>query len=193
MTQTSSIDPQSLLIFRPLLPKSVSQIPWPPASISENRQLSSRVVHLLSSPPVQITIPEGPVSSDKVPNLLKEVAIMVSEAVTTKIKDQRKELFENGYRKGVGAALLICNSSFGDDMTNGDLVDSQPDCSPFVKETLRRMAGLSPSIKQDPILWEKTTFLNANSYIRQFDLHQREKVMGYLDDRRSCYYFGWSC
>jgi hypothetical protein len=160
---------------------SVSQLPHP-APISENQEISLRVVDLLSSPTIQITIPQGSISSDEVANLLKKVAVMTSEAVKMNDKAREKELFENGYRKGVGAALLICNPMLWNDMTNWNVVDSQTDCSPFVKETLSRMAGLSPPIKKSPLLWEKPAFIGANGYIRQYGLKERKKIMGYIDN-----------
>src|SRR5436190_668596 len=98
---------------------------------------------------------------------------MVLEVVKTNKKNHKKEIFENGYRKGIGTALLMCSSLLQDNIINSDVVDSQPECSPFIKETLRRMAGLSPSAKESLNLWEKPKFLRANNYIRQFNLHER--------------------
>lgn len=64
--------------------------------------------------------------------------------------------------------------------TKLDVVDSQLECSPFIKETSRKMAELTPTA-EPIVLWEKPTFSITNDYIEQLGLKERKKVLGYMD------------
>jgi hypothetical protein len=62
-------------------------------------------------------------------DLLKKAATTTFEAM----KLSSKGVFENKYRNGVGAALLMCTSPLMDYMkTNRDIVQSQPECPEFM-------------------------------------------------------------
>lgn len=90
-----------------------SQEHRPPAIIQTQK---SSVLQLLSNPPVQITVPEDITSNHEILDLLKKAATMTFEAMKLSFKDQERENFQNGYRKGAGAALLMCTTPLPDEM-----------------------------------------------------------------------------
>jgi hypothetical protein len=101
-----------------------------------------------------------------------KVAAMAAEAAR---KEENIEApmseFENGFRKGIGAALIM--------------FESQPDCSPLIKETLSRMAGYRgepvKTSDEHPVLWNRPTFTSANDYIRSLDPQNCELSIGNSD------------
>jgi hypothetical protein len=75
------------------------------------------------------------------------------------------------------AFLCLCViTCFNMIRTKLDVIDSQPGCSPFIKETLRKMAELTPTA-EPKVLWEKPAFSIANDYIEQLGLKERKKYL----------------
>jgi len=106
---------------------------------------------------------------------------MAYAAIETKWEDREKEVFKKGFQKGAGAALLMCNSLLPDG-TNRGVADSQPECTPFIKETLGRMAGLPKPSPAKPSLWRQPTFSDASKSLRKLGLSERKMIIGYDND-----------
>lgn len=86
--------------------------------------------------------------------------------------------YEKGYRKGIETALHMCNFPFRD-WTDRGIVESQPECSDFIKESLSRMAGHRASPRQTPLeMMEIPRFLDAHQFLRKFKLGDRKRIIG---------------
>ena len=105
---------------------------------------------------------------------------MTFEAMELRSKDQERQNFENAYRKGVGAALLMCTFPLRDDIkTNMGVVEGHIDCPQYIKNALAHMAGFDSVEEESKDLWKKPTFATANVYLRRLG-KQRTKVIGYI-------------
>jgi hypothetical protein len=100
-------------------------------------------------------------------------------AVETGLKDLKEAIIEDGMKRGAAVAFLVCKSSPPNEAHWG-IVDSQPSCSPYVKEVLSRMAGHYVTPKSTkPALWEPTTFANASEFIESLSPVEYERLIGY--------------
>jgi hypothetical protein len=90
--------------------------------------------------------------------------------------------FEDGFRKGIGAALTIC-TSMSHTKTNQFLVENQPVCTPIVKQILGALSN--PDIEETvgnkaSVLWERPTFISSSEYIHELDVGNRDLCLGYF-------------
>jgi hypothetical protein len=91
--------------------------------------------------------------------------------------------YEKGYRKGIEAALHMCNFPLRD-LTDRGIVESQPECSDFIKESLSRLGGHRASPRQTPLeTMESPRFLVAHQFVRKFKLGDRKRIIGRADGK----------
>jgi hypothetical protein len=135
-------------------------------------------VCLSKSPEIKITLPEDLIPSASLHSLLKEVMDRTAAAMKTELKDSKEAIIEDGMKRGAAAALMVCKSSLPSEAHWG-VVDSQPSCSPYVKEVLGRLAGEYRTQSTKLERWEPTTFTNASKSIRSMSPMERRRVIGY--------------
>jgi hypothetical protein len=142
-----------------------------------------KFVLLSARPKIQVKLPAGPIPHNQVINLLKQSVETSSAALRKEMEDHKQKEYEKGYRKGVEAALLMCNFP-PRDLTDQGAVESQPECAEYIKESLSRMAGHSPRPQQtqfEPM--GRPTFLGAHQFVRNFKLGDRKRSIGRVDER----------
>jgi hypothetical protein len=153
-------------------------------AISNPHNQQVRVLRVLKDPDIDIQVPRGSISEQAIPSILMKVAAMAADAVRKEeiIESPRSE-FENGFRKGIGAALIMCTFPCWDPLADVDIVESHPDCPPLIKETLGRMAGYTgePVKTNDKHVWDRPTFISANDYIHNLDPENRVLSIGNID------------
>jgi hypothetical protein len=164
--------------------KSAAKGPEPqlPQSQSQETNEPPLNIKLSSNPTIRAEIPAGPISQEQIITLLNRAVAQASILHQEEINQIEKSAFEKGYRKGVKAAKMICDSPLCETANRG-VVQSQPDCSKFVVDTLSRMSGDVVEKPPPPRLWEKPHFLGAGNYIRQNKPDQRRRLMGYIDGK----------
>ena len=147
--------------------------PLAPSRLPEKDQ-----VLLLPEQDLKIDVPRRVLGQTEIQTLLQMAAKLVSESLDTSMKKKESDLFRTGYRKGLAAAAIICNSpSYSS--TDNNPVKSQPGIPELITKTLAN-AERSAQPEDDPPL-DLPHFTDTAKYVRGLRGTSRRRVLGKMD------------
>ena len=135
-------------------------------------------VILLPEKDLKIEVPRRVLEQAEIHNLVQMAAKFVSESLATTTEKKEADSFRTGYRKGLAAAGIICNS-LSCALSDTDIVKSQPGVSELITEVLRN-AERSGQPEEDPPL-DLPRFADTAKYVRSLRGTSRRRTLGKIN------------